>query len=199
MHCRGLHPLAARLGAVNTLSAPEDGTWWGNNTDADAAVACLLRHFSPPRGLRKRTILILGAGGAARAVAHAAAAEGAHLLICNRNRQRGEALAAQTGGTCIASEALSDRTQGIDAVVNTTPLGMAPHVQSSPLAATQIPQGAFVFDTIYNPPQTQLLRDAATRGCATLGGEHMFLAQAAAQFALFTGQQVPEALLQMPK
>ena len=196
--CRGLHPLAARIGAVNTLTEPESGSWWGSNTDADAAVACLLRHFNTQAGLRDRTVLLLGAGGAARAVAHAVHAAGAKLLICNRGAQRGEELAAQTGGRCITAEALSAHAGGIDAVVNATPLGMAPRVQSSPLAPLHIPPGAFVFDTIYNPPQTQLLRDAIARGCSTLGGEHMFLAQAAAQFALFTGRAVPEALLQMP-
>ena len=194
--CHGLHPLAERIGAVNTLNDRQDGTWWGSNTDADAAIACLLRHFRGPQGLRHRTVLILGAGGAARAVAHAVHAAGARLLICNRSSQRGQELAAATDATCIAADRLLDHPGPIDAVVNTTPLGMAPQMQSSPLLASQIPRGAFVFDTIYNPPQTQLLRDAVARGCPTLGGEHMFLAQAAAQFALLTGHRVPDDLVE---
>ncbi len=195
--CRGLHPLASRIGAVNTLTAAQDGAWWGHNTDADAAVACLLHHFNTAQGLRGRSVLLLGAGGAARAVAYAVHAQGARLLICNRSSQRGEELAAATGATCITAEALASYKGVIDTVVNTTPLGMAPHVDHSPLTPLQIPHGAFVFDTIYNPPHTQLLRDAARRGCSTLGGEHMFLAQAAAQFELFTGHQVPQELLRM--
>ena len=182
--CRSLSPLAQRIGAVNTLTQPQDGTWVGDNTDAAAALQCLEGGLATP--LRNRRVLVLGAGGVAKAVAHAARQAGAEVLIANRSPERAAALAQAVGGQVVQLDALPP---GIEAVVNGTPVGMHPHVDSAPLqSAAQIPAGALVFETIYAPPQTQLLRWATARGCPTVGGVQMFLAQAAAQFVLFTGQ-----------
>lgn len=185
--CRSLSPLARSIGAVNTLSQPQsDGSWVGDNTDAAAAAQCLEHGLGRP--LQGQRVLVLGAGGVAKAVAHAAQHAGAQVLVANRTPERAHALAAAVGGQVVQPTALP---ADIAAVVNGTSLGMHPQVTASPLQPDQIPAGALVFDTIYAPAQTQLLQWAAARGCHIVGGAEMFLQQAAAQVALFTGQPAP--------
>ncbi|HYG76176.1 MAG TPA: shikimate dehydrogenase [Planctomycetota bacterium] len=179
--------LARNIGAVNTLSF-RDGRWHATNTDASGAVDSLEAVSGSLRGKR---VAILGAGGAARAVAYGIRERGGEILIANRTRERAEALAKAVAAGVITPDALT--SSRIDVVVNTTSVGMHPKVGESPLEKEQIPQGSIVFDTVYNPLRTKLLTLAEERGCRTLGGAEMFIGQGVRQFELWTGRKAPRA------
>lgn len=193
--CAELSAAVRECGAANTLTRREDGSWAAENTDATAAVDALEEKLGGAGALRGRTILLLGAGGAGKAAAFGIRERGGELLIRNRTRRRAEELAAKFGGEVVEYGALPavPAGRGVAAVVNTTPLGMYPKTDASPLTAAQIPAGAVVFDTIYNPLQTKLLKLAAEKGCPTLDGTAMFVAQGARQFELWTGQAAPRS------
>jgi 3-dehydroquinate dehydratase/shikimate dehydrogenase len=189
--------LAQKVGAANTLTRRPDGAWAGDNTDVWAAADALCDKLGGPEALRGKTVLLLGAGGAGKALARGLRERGAELLVANRTRSRAEELAAAVGGRACGYEDLPAACAGVAvaAVVNTTSVGMSPQTDASPLAAAQIPPGAVVFDTVYNPLRTKLLGLAEERGCATLDGSAMFVAQGARQFEMWTGRPAPKAQL----
>jgi 3-dehydroquinate dehydratase/shikimate dehydrogenase len=189
--CGQIDPLATSVGAINTLALRPQGKWFGTNTDAPAAAGALERAAGTLKG---KTVLILGAGGAARAVAFGVKALGAEVLIGNRTYARAVSLAESAGGKPIEIGRAS--LSGIDCVVNTTPLGMHPNIDTTPLEKEQIPQGSIVFDTVYNPLRTKLLKLAAERGCRTLEGWVMFVDQGIRQFELWTGKTPPREILE---
>ncbi len=189
--CTEIDPVAKAIGAVNTLVLKPNGTWFAANTDAFAAAKALEQASGTLKGKR---VLILGAGGAARAVAFGVRELGATVLVANRTRERAETLAREANAQVIDLKELA--TQKIDALVNTTPLGMHPKIESSPLEKEQIPQGSIVFDTVYNPLRTRLLNSAAERGCKTVEGWVMFVGQGLRQFELWTGQSAPHELIE---
>jgi len=186
--CAEIDPLARQVGALNTLVLRKGG-WYATNTDASAAAASLEAALGGPGALKDRTVLILGAGGAAKAVAFGVKALGANVLVANRTFEKARKLADDVGGQCVQYAALKGLQA--DAVVNTTPLGMSPNLDTCALEKEEIPPGSLVFDTVYNPLRTKLLRLAEERGSKTLSGLAMFVGQGAAQFELFTGQSAP--------
>ena len=186
VYCSELDDLGRSIGAVNTLVRRADGKWRGTNTDAMAAADSLEEAGGSLRG---RNVVILGAGGAAKAVAFGVKARGAEVLLLNRTRQRAEDLAAAVGGKAISFDELPRLK--VDVIVNTTPLGMYPKTDETPLEKEQIPAGCVVFDTVYNPLQTKLLKLAQERGCKTIQGVSMFIGQGARQFELWTGVKPP--------
>jgi 3-dehydroquinate dehydratase / shikimate dehydrogenase len=198
--CSEIDPVATKIGAINTLllrkssaegTPPQSpGGWFATNTDAPAAAGSLAAMAGDLRGKR---IAILGAGGAARAVAFGVKELGAEIFVLNRTRARAEALANDCGGRAIDVTELA--ALKIDIVVNTTSLGMHPNVDSSPLEKDQIPQGGVVFDTVYNPLRTKLLNMAEERGCRVLDGLEMFVGQGVRQFELFTGAKAPQGIM----
>jgi len=185
-----LDSLARNIGAINTLNY-RDGKWHATNTDAMAAADAL---ESAAGSLAGKRVVILGAGGAAKAVAFGVKERGAEIFLLNRTRERAETLAAACGGRVITHAELP--AAKIDAIVNTTPIGMYPNVDASPLEKEQIPQGSIVFDTVYNPLRTKLLNLAAERGCKTVEGWTMFLGQGVRQFELWTGAKAPRAAME---
>ncbi len=179
----GLDDTARGVGAVNTVVK----TWTrleGHNTDVEAALAPLRRRMSP----RGKTVAVLGAGGAARALVYGLRRDGARVTLFNRTAARARALARELGARSLPWERL--RRFPCDLLVNTTPVGMAPDADRCPLPAAWL-KAPVVYDIIYNPPETLLLRRARERGAETIGGLEMFVAQGAAQFRLFTGQEPP--------
>ena len=185
----GADQVARKIGAANTITV-RDGRLLADNTDADAAVGELAAAFGGLGALAGKTVLVLGAGGAARAVAWGLVARGGvRVVIANRSRERGMNLAAELGAEFRPLDSLAGLAY--DALVNTTPLGMHPGVEVTPLAAELIRPGAVVFDTIYNPLETRLLREAKERGARTVDGLGMFVAQAARQIELWTGREAP--------
>jgi len=188
--CTSIDPLTKSIGVANTL-VWRDGHWVGMNTDAVAAAESLEQLAG---NLKDKKVVILGAGGAARGVGFGIKERGAKLFVLNRTREKGEALALALGGKAIDLNEF--RALNADIIVNTTPLGMHPNVDQAPLDKEDIPQGSIVFDTVYNPLRTRLLKLAEERGCRTLEGAAMFVGQGIRQFELFTGVQPPKAAVE---
>lgn len=139
--------------------------------------------------LAGRKVLLLGAGGAARALAAGLIDAGAELYICNRGFERALILAHETGARAVKYNELDGL--GFSIVVNSTSVGMYPDAEETPLEARLLPRGGVVFDTIYTPAKTRLLREAEAAGCLILNGVDMFVRQGAAQFAIWTGRTAP--------
>jgi len=185
-------PVARQVGAVNTLARRTERKplWYGMNTDAVAAADSLV---AVSGSLDGKNVAILGAGGAARAVAFGVKQRGARVFIVNRTPERAESLAREVGGAPMSIAKLVELKP--DVIVNTTPLGMHPNTDASPLEKAQIPQGSIVFDTVYNPLRTKLLQLAEERGCRTIGGLEMFVGQGVRQFELWTKATAPREVM----
>ncbi len=181
----GCDPLAARIGAVNTVVTRGGGKLYGYNTDYVGVLRSLERRM-PLRGSR---VLIVGAGGAARAVAFALAQAGAAVCVCARREARAKSLARAVDGEAVPRARV--RREFFDAIVNATPVGMYPQIGRSPLEANEL-NCRLVFDTIYRPRLTRLLQLAAHRGIETVSGVEMFVAQGTAQWEIWTGERAPE-------
>ena len=175
---------ARRIGAVNTV-VNRNGRLTGYNSDWRGAVRALLEK-SPIAG---KTVVVIGAGGAARAVAYGIVHEGGRLLVVNRTAEKAEKLADDFGGKGLPLSAVESRDW--DILVNTTPVGMTPVDDLSPVPVECLKPGRVVMDIVYNPLMTRLLRDAAGRGCETVDGLAMFVFQGAYQFEAWTGRKAP--------
>ena len=188
-HLDGLDPTARALGAVNVV-ANRSGELWGFNTDV-AGFLAPLRARKLDGALRGKRAVVLGAGGAARAVVFALQALGVReVVLANRTRERAARLARwaqdQAHGltvTPVALEggALKDALSGAALLVNATPVGMWPRVDASPLppkALEGLHEGLIVYDLVYNPRETRLLREARARGAVVVDGLGMLVAQA---------------------
>jgi 3-dehydroquinate dehydratase/shikimate dehydrogenase len=184
----GCDPLAAAIGAVNTVVVRGASELYGYNTDYVGVLRALERRL-PLQGCR---VLLYGAGGAARAVAFALAQAGAVVSVCARRRKQAQALARAVNGEVVEQEKL--RGEFFDAVVNATPVGMHPHANQSPLHPREL-NCRLVFDLVYRPMKTKLLRLAERRGLETISGAEMFVAQGTAQWEIWTGVRAPEAAM----
>lgn len=186
-------PTVHSTGAANTLVRAADGHWESENTDYDAILESVLAGLGveseDTSTLAGRKVILLGAGGAARAAATAMAAHGALVTIASRTRKRAEALADEVGCQHCSWENRGAREP--DILINTTPVGMHPNVNDTPFNANWLHENMLVFDTVYNPEQTLLIKSARERNCHVVTGIEMFVRQAARQFELFTGQACP--------
>jgi shikimate dehydrogenase len=193
-----LDPLAARIGAVNTV-VNEGGRLKGYNTDACGFLFSLQEEGFVPSG---KKAVILGAGGAARAVAFALSEAGLEgLVIANRRPERAARLAAAIKGTrkglaikgiALAPQELGPALQDADLLVQTTSVGMYPQTDASPMEDFScLRPGLWVYDLVYNPRQTKLLSAARAAGCRTLDGLGMLVHQGAAAFRFWTGLEPP--------
>src|SRR5579862_6738472 len=187
-HLKHCDDLAADIGAVNTIIVRSDGSLAGSNTD----YVGVLRSLEKKLHLAKSRVLLLGAGGSARAAAVALARSGAQVAICARREQQARELARAVGGEAVPRFALT--SESFDAILNTTPVGMHPHSQISPLTADEL-NCRIVMDLIYRPERTRLLQIAAKKGIHTVSGVEMFLAQVIAQWELWTKQRAPEVTI----
>lgn len=170
--------VARRIGAINTIRA-SDGRWLGGNTDAIGFLSPLNHRV----GLTGTRVAIMGAGGAARSVAIALGSSRVDVRIHARDRRRAEEAAMLTSAT---AGDWPPPPGSWDLLVNCTPVGMYPRVDETPLPAEYL-TGRCVYDLVYNPPETRLLREAAKAGCDTIGGLDMLVAQAQEQFQWWTG------------
>ncbi len=172
----------------------------GYNTDYRAAMDCInaaldLQNITGDDRLRGRGVLVLGAGGVSRAIAYGLRQRGAVVAISSRSMERSEKLASEFGCRAIPWEARYDIKPGI--IVNGTPVGMHPNVDETPYAKDKLAMlmkvsgSVIVFDTVYNPEQTLLVKDATNLGCLVINGVDMFVRQAAYQYKLFTGRTPP--------
>jgi 3-dehydroquinate dehydratase/shikimate dehydrogenase len=187
-HLTECEPLAAEIGAVNTVVVRRDGSLYGCNTDYVGVLRALQRKLR----IEGSRVLVFGAGGSARAAAFALAQAGASVAICARRERAAKELARSASGEVVPRRAL--RTERFDAVLNATPIGMYPHGRVSPLAPGEL-HCRIVMDMIYRPQHTQLLKIAAGKAIATVPGVEMFLAQGIAQWEIWMGKRAPEAAM----
>ncbi|MEM4390101.1 MAG: shikimate dehydrogenase [Candidatus Micrarchaeia archaeon] len=183
---------AAEVGAVNTV-VNRDGRLWGFNTDVYGVEAALRRHRVRVAG---KKVVVIGAGGAGRAVVAALSPKARELVITDRNVQKAEELAVNArkhGGTAraVPLHALAVELADAHILVNATPVGMRPHDDETPVAKNLLHPRLVVFDVVYNPRRTRLLREAASLGCRTISGDWMLAFQGAKAFELFTGRKAP--------
>jgi 3-dehydroquinate dehydratase/shikimate dehydrogenase len=187
-HLEQCDPLAADIGAVNTVRVGRDGSLYGYNTDYLGVLRSLQRKLNLPRS----RVLIFGAGGSARAAAFALARAGAQVAICARRVAAARELASAVNAEVVPRRAL--RSESFDAILNTTPIGMYPLDRASPLDSREL-HCRLVMDLIYSPEKTQLLKLAARKGIATISGAEMFLAQGIAQWELWMKRRAPQAAM----
>jgi len=179
---------AQTIGAVNTLYRDPSGFWKSTNTDYAAALDALQLALKEGDTLAGKRILLLGAGGSARAIAYGVVRAGAALVIASRTQDRARKLAEQL--MCRFTSWENRGSEAVDLIINCTPIGMHPNVDETPFKEHWLREEMGVFDMIYNPEQTLLLKEAKARGCRTVSGVEMFIRQAAAQFELFTGHTI---------
>jgi len=183
-HLEQTDPLSAKIGAVNTIRLL-DGKLFGFNTDVAGIVGPLEKRMS----LRGAKVLVLGAGGAARAAVFGVRDRGAEVFILNRTAETAQKLARQSGSKTIKMEALAKTS--FDVIINATPVGMTGNKAPQILEAKDL-NTRLVFDLVYNPLETPLLHMARQKGIAIITGVEMFVQQGARQFEIFTGKPAPE-------
>lgn len=187
-HLDSIDPVARRIGAVNTIVV-EGNELHGYNTDITGA----MKPLAALTELRDARVAVIGAGGAARAICYGLQECGAATTIYARDIVKAEKFAAEIA---VAFAPLTDFAEGADIIINCTPVGMQGHDEGqSPLTIEQLKGVRLVYDLIYNPPETRLLKDARIAGCETLGGLAMLIGQAAEQFRLWTGRDAPLDLM----
>ena len=183
-HLDAIDPVAQKIGAVNTLLI-EDMHIRGYNTDwigANRALEMIV-------DLSASTVLVLGAGGSARAIGYGLQEKGATVILANRTIARGEALARELHCEFYPLEDIKDLK--VDALVNATTVGMAPNVDATLVPRAVLKNVPAVMDIVYSPLETRLLREAKQLGSKTVDGTHMLLYQGVAQFELWTGLKAP--------
>ncbi len=187
----------SEIGALNTVVFANE-TATGFNTDYRAAMDCLIDKLAVPGNssepFRDMVALVLGAGGAARAIAFGLRQRGATVNITSRTTERAEELARSVGGGVVP---WNDRYGARPAIiVNTTPVGMHPNIDETPFDRQHLRREMVVFDTVYNPETTLLIKGAREVGCKTITGVDMFVRQAAYQYKLFTGRDANREVMQ---
>ncbi|HEV3003977.1 MAG TPA: shikimate dehydrogenase [Pirellulales bacterium] len=184
------------VGAANTILF-EPGLISGHNTDYRAAMDSIqtaLAEGSDERAdLASKVALVLGAGGAAKAIAFGLQRRGAEVVVASRTRERADKLAEALGAKAV--DWGTRHNFWVDVLVNCTPVGMHPNVDETPYDKHYLKPSMVVFDTVYNPESTLLVKDARARSCTVITGVEMFIRQAALQFKLFTGQEAPFELM----
>ena len=179
--------VAQKIGAVNTI-LNQGGKLRGYNTDCSGAIKALEEKMD----LKNKKAMLLGAGGAARAIAFGLKEKGADIIILNRTVKKAEILASelncQYGGLDFVESFKPD------ILINTTALGMYPRVDDMPVKKEFL-KNMLVFDSVYNPLKTRLIKEAEQNGCDTILGLEMFVNQAALQFELWTGKEAPLKLM----
>lgn len=187
----GLTPAAHAIGAVNTVHL-KDGRVLGDNTDAPGFLTDLRAFFPNPR-----SAIVLGAGGAARAVTYVLWSIGCKVAVAARRVQQARELAGRFAGVKpmeLSLQAMRDASAGL--IVNTTPVGTFPAVENRPWPdGLPFPENAAIYDLIYNPSETALLKDARAAGLRAISGQGMLVEQAALAFELWTGHRVGREVL----
>ena len=196
-----LDPLAEKIGAVNTI-VNDDGILTGYNTDATGFLQALLERGIEPPG---KNVVVLGAGGASRAISFALAERGSHLIIINRleefdwavelARHISQSFKKEVEALELDENNLAKVLEKADILVNATSVGMSPNADKSPVSAGLLKPDLAVFDIVYNPIETKLLKEAKAAGAETVGGIDMLAWQGALAFEKWTGRKAPLDLM----
>ncbi|WOL12286.1 bifunctional 3-dehydroquinate dehydratase/shikimate dehydrogenase, chloroplastic [Canna indica] len=202
--CDEVDPIAKSIGAVNTIiRRPSDGKLVGYNTDYVGAISAIedgIRGL-PGKGsaispLAGKIFVVIGAGGAGKALAYGAREKGTKVVIANRTYARARELASLVGGHALTLAELENfHPENGMILANTTSIGMQPNINETPLSKRALGSYAVVFDAVYTPKVTRLLREAEEAGATVVSGLEMFIRQAMGQFELFTGIAAPENLM----
>ncbi|MFM8378157.1 MAG: shikimate dehydrogenase [Planctomycetia bacterium] len=188
--------LVAAIGAANTLTFKPAGVS-ASNTDATAAVesleAAIRDQDAAVEGLGVKTAIVLGAGGAARAVAFALRKRGVDVTVASRTLERSKKIAAEVG--CKAIDWAARYRLPYDCLVNATPVGLHPNVNETPFDKEHLRSYMVVFDTVYNPENTLLVKEARSIGCRIVTGVDMFVRQAAIQFRIWHDREPPHQVM----
>ncbi len=184
-HLENTNALTAKIGACNTIRTGADGKLYGFNTDVDGVVRPLERRMR----LKDARILVVGAGGAARAAVFGLVEQGAEVYVVNRTHEKAVALARKAKAHVLKQNVLAK--QRFDVIINTTPCGMTGIKQQLPLKENEL-NASLVFDMVYTPIETPLLKLAKARGLHVVSGVEMFVQQGARQFEIWTGKPAPE-------
>lgn len=204
-HKEAILPLLSRrdrtveqIGACNTVLRDDDGSLVGHNTDLTAAISSLedaLRAAGADlrQPLLDKQVLVLGTGGVARTLVAGLSKSGAGAIVCGRSEDKAAKLAEEFDCRSVPWGARASTL--CDVIINGTPVGMHPDVDSSPVPPSTFREGMLAFDTIYRPENTLFLKLAREHNCATVSGVDMFVRQAALQFQYYSGQEAPEDLM----
>ncbi|XP_065863546.1 bifunctional 3-dehydroquinate dehydratase/shikimate dehydrogenase, chloroplastic [Euphorbia lathyris] len=202
--CDEVNPVAKSIGAVNCIARRQsDGKLFGYNTDYVGAISAIedglrgLQNISSATGspLAGKLFVVIGAGGAGKALAYGAKEKGAKVVIANRTYARAKELAEIVGGDAISLADLETfHPEDGMILANTTSIGMQPKVDETPVPKNVLRHYSLVFDAVYTPKITRLLREAQDSGAATVSGLEMFIGQAYEQFERFTGLPAPKEL-----
>jgi shikimate dehydrogenase len=196
-----LDPLAEKIGAVNTI-VNDKGVLMGYNTDAAGFLQALLERGIEPR---RKNVVVMGAGGASRAISFVLAERDANLVILNRQLELdwAEELAlslSRTFGKEVKALRLDDKNLAMvlnraDILINATSVGMSPNINETPAPAQLLKPALTVFDIVYNPIKTRLLREAEAAGAKTISGIDMLVWQGASSVEMWTGLKEPIELM----
>jgi 3-dehydroquinate dehydratase / shikimate dehydrogenase len=184
-HLEKTDPLSAKIGACNTVLRAQDGKLYGFNTDVAGIIGPLEKRMA----IRGSKVLVLGAGGAARAAVFGLRDKGAEVHILNRTPETAQKLAKQAGAKTIKKDALAKTP--FDVIINATPIGMT-GIKGAQLLEAKDLNTKLVFDLVYNPIETPLIRAARQQNIPIITGIEMFVQQGARQFEIWTGKPAPE-------
>jgi len=189
-----VEPLAEKIGAANTIVIKNSGKLAAYNTDYLSALDSITSVLGIKKtGLKNLSVAVIGAGGVSRAIVAGLSDAGAKITIYNRTIERAKSLAEEFGCEFAGLDKLKNLSAKL--VINCTSIGMHPKTNATPLPSQYFKRGIVVFDTVYNPVETLLLRQAKKIGAKTIDGVSMFVNQAAAQFKLFTGKVADTKLM----
>jgi 3-dehydroquinate dehydratase/shikimate dehydrogenase len=188
-----VEPLAEKIGAVNTIIVGPDGKLLACNTDYTAALDAITSTLGSKASLKDLPVAVIGAGGVAKAIVAGLSDAGAKITIYNRTMERGEKLAAEFN----CDFAPLDDLPNVEAklLINCTSVGMYPDTDATPVPQECLKKNMAVFDTVYNPAETLLLKQAKQAGAKIIDGLSMFINQALTQFKLFTGKDADPKLM----
>ncbi len=191
-----LTPTAKAIGAVNTIYLREKKLI-GENTDAAGFLSDLMKFIGDRRLVIGNSALVVGAGGSARAIVYALLNDGWNVSLAARRIKQAQQLAQSFPNYQLLITNFNDlQPLTFDLIVNTTPLGMSPNIETSPLPeSTVLSKSTFVYDLVYNPRETKLVKDARTQGLSATTGLGMLIEQAALAFQLWTGHNPPRDVL----
>jgi shikimate dehydrogenase len=187
-HLDEIDEKAQNIGAVNTI-INTDGRLIGYNSDCLGAMSALKEKTN----IKDKNVIIIGAGGAARAIGFGIRAEGGKLTILNKFEDEGELLAKDLDVNYYPIEEFENKE--CDILIHATPLGMTPDVHTTPVKKEALHKNMVVMDIVYNPLKTRLLKEAEDIGCTIVDGVSMFIYQAVFQFELWTGKKAPVNLM----